>query len=633
MKRTKTWQSTLWITLLMLLGSAAAQAAPPEKRILRSHDITPGLPTEMSPAARQRMIETIVERRQAKMQRRAAERKIGSALRDVTRALEKSPTAASPLFKLDAAGNLRIEIRVAEVGWQHFAALHRLGLEVSLTDGRGSIVYAGIPTEGLGGRLARVAALPWVESVRPALGDLVHTGSVVTEGDAVHGADQARLLLGVDGTGVKVCVISDGMVNAASSVASGDLPDDGTGQPLVDLCPINDNSGDEGTAMLEIVHDIAPGSKLGFCPAFSNTVTGPQSIADAIDTLAQAGCDVIVDDVANLTEPYFQDGVVAQSVDAAVAAGIAYFSSAGNSGDNHYEARYRDTNPGDDLVFPLDVHDFGLAAGGASDTDWAGLVGPGGNFFAAFLQWSDAFGASGNDYDLYLFDAGGLPAGDPAGVFPVGGLGLDVQDGDDDPAEVAFVVNNTGANQTFFIVIDRFSGDSAKALEMNFNGFFTVAVPENYNIAAGSVWGHSAAKGAQAIAATGAVINVDGTPNPNHDIIEPFSSRGPAILFFDAAGNPVRQRRRKPELTAVDGVSVTGAGGFPSTFFGTSAAAPHAAAFAALMLEASPTLTPRGVLKVFANTTADHGAPGFDPVWGYGFIDAFLAVRLALTLP
>src|SRR5690606_16399809 len=119
----------------------------------------------------------------------------------------------------------------------------------------------------------------------------------------------------------------------------------------------------------------------------------------------------------------------------AVHSGVAYFSSAGNGAEDHYELPYFDTVAGDNFEFPLDVHDFGLAAGGASDVDWNGIVAGAGNFFAVFMQWNDAFGASGNDYDVYLFDQNGFPAGHPSGDFPIGENGIAWQDGTADPLE------------------------------------------------------------------------------------------------------------------------------------------------------------------------------------------------------
>jgi subtilisin family serine protease len=212
-------------------------------------------------------------------------------------------------------------------------------------------------------------------------------------------------------------------------------------------------------------------------------------------------------------------------------------------------------------------------------------------------------------------------------MFPDGDNGFAGQDGDDDPLEFAYVVNHSAQNLPFLIVVDRFEGDPNKLLELNFNGYF--AVNPTYNVAAGSIWGHAAAKGAFSIAATGAVVNLDDTPNPNLDIIEYYSSLGPSKIFFDKDSNPAPETRRKPDLTAVDGVSVTGAGGFPNPFYGTSAAAPHAAAVAALMKDVDPTLKPNTLGLLLVNTARERGTPSFDTTWGWGLIDAAAATRKA----
>ena len=98
-----------------------------------------------------------------------------------------------------------------------------------------------------------------------------------------------------------------------------------------------------------------------------------------------------------------------------------------------------------------------------------------------------------------------------------------------------------GTVKGFFMVIDRFFADPSKLLELQFNGFF--AVDPAKNIAEGSIFGHAASRGAMAVAATGAVENIDGTANPGLDIIEEFSSRGPSRIFFTpdrraGAGSP-----------------------------------------------------------------------------------------------
>jgi hypothetical protein len=54
--------------------------------------------------------------------------------------------------------------------------------------------------------------------------------------------------------------------------------------------------------------------------------------AQGILQLAADSCDIIVDDITYITEPFLSDGVVSQAVDNVVAQGVTYFSSAGNFG-------------------------------------------------------------------------------------------------------------------------------------------------------------------------------------------------------------------------------------------------------------------------------------------------------------
>ena len=96
--------------------------------------------------------------------------------------------------------------------------------------------------------------------------------------------------------------------------------------------------------MLEIVYDLAPGAQLFFATAFS----GIASFASNIKTLRNIfRCDIIVDDVSYFVETPFQlgqtasvgsntnGGIVTQAVNQVVADGALYFSSAGNSGNQH----------------------------------------------------------------------------------------------------------------------------------------------------------------------------------------------------------------------------------------------------------------------------------------------------------
>ena len=160
-------------------------------------------------------------------------------------------------------------------------------------------------------------------------------GSVTSQGDADHRADDVRSTYGFLGQGIKIGVLSDSYNakgNAAADVASGDLP--GTGNPDGYTTPVTvvqdySSGDDEGRAMLQVIHDLAPAAILYFATADVSEA----GFASNIETLRSTyGCNIILDDVAYFDEPAFQDGIPAQAVNTVTAAGALYFSSAGNSG-------------------------------------------------------------------------------------------------------------------------------------------------------------------------------------------------------------------------------------------------------------------------------------------------------------
>src|SRR5262245_43927117 len=251
-----------------------------------------------------------------------------------------------------------------------------------------------------------------VASMRTAFSDqqvITNVGSATSQGDATHKAAVARATFGVSGSGVKVGVISDGGGGLATSQALGDLG-------AVTILPGQAGSGAEGTAMLEIVHDLAPNAQLFFATALPTPAQFAQNIRD----LRTAGCDIIVDDIGYFVETPFQDGqapsvistfnagVVAQAVKDVTAAGALYFSSAANSGSKDlgrsgtWEGDFVDGGPS--AITPPGkpagrYHSFGaLAYDIVTGTSATGPV---------TLHWSDPLGGSANDYDIFILNAAG----------------------------------------------------------------------------------------------------------------------------------------------------------------------------------------------------------------------------------
>jgi subtilisin-like proprotein convertase family protein len=434
-----------------------------------------------------------------------------------------------------------------------------------------------------------------------------NTGSVTSQGDTALGALAGRNFFGVNGAGVKIGVLSDGVNFLDQSVASGDLPPDVTVLPGQEG-PTN-NIG-EGTAMLEIIYDLAPGAKLFFATAFN----GVNSFADNIRALRAAGCDIIVDDVIYSNESPFHDDIISTAVEEVVADGALYFSSAGNDGNFNdgtssvWEGDFKNSRTTLPSLPGGTLHDFGsgvIANRVESDSP-----------FVLGLWWSDPLGASDNDYDLFIMDNS---------LTTVIDASITVQDGDDDPYEVIF-----GALAGERILIFKSDGAKRRALHLNnFGGQLGIGT-------SGSTHGHNSVAGAFSVAAINAALAGTGTftggpANP----VELLSSDGYRRVFFKSDGTPFTpgsllfsnnggELRKKPDLTATDGVA-TSVPGF-ATFFGTSAAAPHAAAIAALLKSAKPRATPNRIRQALTRTAIDIEAIGRDRDSGAGIVSAFDAL-------
>ncbi|MBA2746522.1 MAG: hypothetical protein H0U44_09885, partial [Flavisolibacter sp.] len=396
--------------------------------------------------------------------------------------------------------------------------------------------------------------------VRPVYPSITSSGVAVTQGDIAQTSDLAREGFGVDGTGVKVCVLSDSYNtvlgnNAATDVVNGDLP--GIGNPNDHLVPVDvikdypySIKTDEGRAMLQIIHDVAPGAELGF----RTGVISEGDLAQGVVELAQNGCDIIADDITFITSPFYQDGVIAKAVDSVSAAGVSYFVAAGNFASKSYENTF---NP---MVAPLGIlgaaHDFG-----GGDNLLSVSLPPGG--YTVVLQWQDSIYSLGqtstgtvNDFDIYLTNGYGTQY-----------FGFNRDNLGGDPLEVLpFVVPGTAPVLANLTII-RAAGTQAADFKLIF--FRGEVQFMEYASGASTIVGQANAEEAITLGA----VNYYNTP--------PFGVDPPTVQNFSSRGGTTVNGvvRSKPDLIAPNGGNTTVFMNGPNyegdlfpNFFGTSAA-------------------------------------------------------------
>lgn len=425
---------------------------------------------------------------------------------------------------------------------------------------------------------------------------------------AVQG-DAARATYGVTGAGIKVGILSDSFnlhVGYAADIADGDLP---AGIQILQEGPSGGN--DEGRAMADLVHKIAPGAQI----LFHTATRGEADFASGIEALAAAGCNVIVDDVAYLDEPFYQDGsLLQQAVEQVVAEGVSYFTSASNEGQNFYESTFTPlltTLPG----IPGNWQVAGFATGGAAQP-YVNLTIPTHGTCAIDLQWDQPFASIGvghgsaNSLAMALYTSSGQLVG-TAGGLQTGGN-----------PEQLLQFTNTGDTTSFRLVIVS-NGLAPPPDQFKFIAYGNATIDAALaGQGSGTVTGHELVPGANTVGATA----WSATPQfGGNDTVEGFSSVGSGELLFDAQGNRLAtpEDPDKVSFVAPDG-SMTSVF---APFYGTSAAAPNAAAVAALMLPENPYLTPAQVSGILEQSAT----PALGPAGGTGagLIQADRAVALA----
>ncbi len=614
------------------------------------------------------------------------------------------------------------------------------GLDVQAVDRTSGTMEGFVPLSSVNALASLEGTGTIAQSIRPK----ANVGAATSQGVALQRVDKVHER-GIDGRGITLGALSDSYdaattdvfgdpltIHAADDVKSGDLPGRGNRayrKPVRVLDEIGDPAAasDEGRAMLQIAHDVAPASTLCFATAFNGAV----SFADNIRRLAskKGGCraDVIVDDVVYYDEPMFSDGIISDAVDDVAAQGVHYFSSAGNAGNaQSWNSKVRlvpaaKALEGTDLDFSeVDpaLYDGGLQdmdPGAGTDVAQDVSVGAGGGLIN--LQWDDPVDLDGAKYgDPVLeqtgeitdadpdptvtftptaaqigstveFRADGIPSGSTDLVLSVeapDGTNLGEVDTGTSPETLAVKLTQPG---TYTATVTGFKGETGdftlkvrpllapSKVSTDFNvlifdagGSFLGALADANtlsgrpielagldgpgdlqlvvsrsgkgpvgatrlrNVLGGSayftefsdplspaVFGHATAKGATAV----------GAYDPFRPFLPEFytSPGGDLPIYFDSAGDryPTPQVRRVPQVSGADRVNTT----FfvaddprdtdqQPNFGGTSAAAPHVAAIAALMLQkggAATSYTPSALRDQLIRSTFDHD---LDPAYSSG---------------
>lgn len=375
-----------------------------------------------------------------------------------------------------------------------------------------------------------------------------------------------------------------------------------TVQILGDIGQDSPFADDEGRALAQIIYDIAPGAELFFHTFIGGEGKNPidtndSSYATAVESLVNAGVDIIVDD-AQFSTTIYQDGKAAKAAQKAVSEGVVYVSFAGNNGNISYESEFRP-----EATFALDnvtfeAHDFDSGNGVDLYQDFQ--VSKQGTVIQPLLSWDEPIDNATSAYEMFLLSSRELPNENNIVSFST----IPSEEALDDPLRVlGYSIQKK--DEKLYLLIARQDDSTSSSNQIKWislaNGSDRTVDYEYIDEDAvnSTVFGPSNAQGVIAVGAS----DVENPLEPRE-----YSSTGGAPILFDSEGQRLSEPivREKPQVFAPDGVVTN----FDTEskfnpFLGTSASVPHVGAVVALMLQragGAENLSPEQVRSVLQET-------------------------------